>query len=356
MIYAPKASAEFQIRFEEQLTALAQDVQRLLGDNLVALVLGGGYGRGEGGVVTIEGRQMPYNDIDLTLIVNEPSGVNQPALDAIGHTASKSMGIEVDFSRPLAPCDVQNWPNNLMWHDLLNGHIVLSGEPDILKRLAPPELSRPISSTEALRLLLNRGSGLLWARSVVNGCVDAPDRDFVRRNAYKCLLALGDALLITKNKYTTEYTGRDRILKELCASDSSVQALNIEDRYSDALTFKFTPDLAPHIIASVGTLRSITDSWIKVFLYTENTRYRGKLFGTIEEYIKWPGIREPEQNLPGRWLRNAAQNATLRRLSIQYPRELLYRTLAELLNEGEADCVDWGSRVDHYLRIWKRFN
>jgi len=356
MIYAPAASADFQTQFTAELERLASDVSEFLGDNLVALILGGGYGRGEGGVVNRDNRELPYNDLDLTIVVNEPSSVDQYRLEAIGMKASDAIGIEVDFSRPVAPCDIQNWPNTLMWHDLLNGHIVLAGESDILRRLAPPCLSEPVAPTEALRLLLNRGSGLLWALAITHGDEPSPDDDFVVRNAYKCLLSLGDAVLITNKKYNTQYKGRDAILDRLCADDPDIKALNIQDRYRAALIFKFTPDLAPALDTDIAGLRAVADAWMSVMLYVENSRYDRASWQTMSEYIAWNGIREPAQNAASRWPKNALHNGALGRLSLRYPREQLYRSLPALLISERDRPANWSNRVKDYLAIWKRFN
>lgn len=356
MIYAPSASSEFQAWFGERLRRLTDDVRQGVGDNLVALILGGGYGRGEGGVVRRNQREMPYNDIDLTIVVNEPTRVDQRVLETIGKRASDVLGIEVDFSRPVAPGDVQNWPNTLMWHDLLNGHLVLTGEPNILKRLAPPTLSEPVPATEALRLLLNRGSGLLWAMAVKRGDETPPDQDFVRRNSYKCLMALGDAVLITHNKYNTLYTGREITLMEVCSSQSDVSTLNIQNGYRAALAFKFTPDLAPPVDTELDGLRAIADAWISVLLYVERSRHRNHDWRTIDEYVAWRGIRERDQNGADRWLKNAVQNGMLGRPSVRYPRERLYRELPALLTSERENPACWAERVESYLKIWKRFN
>ena len=47
--YACHGSEEFNRRLDGVLRRLAGDVRQALGPALVALVLGGGYGRGEGG-------------------------------------------------------------------------------------------------------------------------------------------------------------------------------------------------------------------------------------------------------------------------------------------------------------------
>src|SRR5262249_10821142 len=49
---------------------LAKDASHIWGTELCALVLVGGYARGEGGVVIREGKAHPYNDYDLIAVVH----------------------------------------------------------------------------------------------------------------------------------------------------------------------------------------------------------------------------------------------------------------------------------------------
>src|ERR1700737_1678620 len=83
--YARQGSAEFNVRMHEWLTALSSEVRGVLGENLIALVLGGGYGRGEGGVLRVSGEERPYNDLDFTLIVRRKGSFSAAALEALQH-------------------------------------------------------------------------------------------------------------------------------------------------------------------------------------------------------------------------------------------------------------------------------
>ena len=51
LLYARHASVDFNARMQGWLTSLSGEVRQAMGENLIALVLGGGYGRGEGGVL-----------------------------------------------------------------------------------------------------------------------------------------------------------------------------------------------------------------------------------------------------------------------------------------------------------------
>ncbi|OGG44594.1 MAG: hypothetical protein A3F84_05545 [Candidatus Handelsmanbacteria bacterium RIFCSPLOWO2_12_FULL_64_10] len=355
MIYARQASAEFNARLDATLQRLAGDVKRVLGGNLIALVLGGGYGRGEGGVVRVDGVEQPYNDLDLILVVRRKKAVSQDVLGTICQDYEAELRIQVDFGRPLTLRDIQRWPHWLMWYDLLNGHIVLAGPPDVLRARAPSALQRPLPSIEATRLLLNRGAGLLWAMRVLRGVEDPPDSDFVRRNYFKCILALGDALLIAHGRFATPYRGRDLLLARLTADCAAVAALQVESLYRSALRFKFCPDELTDAPLSEGQLHALAERWGSVFLHVECLRI-GRPWASLAEYAGWRGAREAGRNGPVRWLWNALWNRRWGAWSWQYPREHLYRQLPALLRLTGRPVADWPAEAARFLAVWRRFN
>jgi hypothetical protein len=353
--YAIDASAEFNARMHETLLSLADDVERAMGKNLVALILGGGYGRCEGGVIQVNGREMPYNDLDFTLVVATKSAVPWQKLKEIGEHFGSEMGIEVDFSRPLTLGDVQQWPHWLMWYDLLNGHVTLKGSPDVLTMNAPPSLREPLPAIEGTRLLLNRGAGLLWALRIVSEVAQAPDSDFVRRNYFKCALALGDALLIAYKRFTTKYRGRDALLEKLELDEPKVMDLALSELYKEALAFKFRPDEVLFQPREESDLRSMAKKWGSVFLRVEEVR-TGRAWSSLDEYVGWKGTRERDQHTPGRLFRNFARNLQEKSLSLRYPREALYRQLPVLLGLTRESCEDWKEESNRFLQVWGRFN
>lgn len=354
-VYARHASAAFNARLDGTLRALTAEVKACLGDALTALVLGGGYGRGEGGIVRRDGAEAPYNDLDLTLVVRERRGLPLDALDAIRRGYERLLGIEVDFSRPLTLEDIRRWPPWLMWFDLLHGHIVLAGPPDVLAANAPPALQEPPAPIEATRLLLNRGAGLLWAMRVVAGVEAPPDDDFVRRNYYKCALALGDALLLAHRRFATPYAGRDGRLARLAAEVPAVAAVAPGPLYAAALGFKFRPDDAPALPLDAAALAALAGQWGAVFLHVERER-TGAAWVDLGGYAAWRGLREPEQHAGRRLLRNLVQNGRRGVWSWRYPREALYRELPVLLGSAGPRPADWAARSAGFLAVWRRFN
>jgi hypothetical protein len=353
-LYARHASAGFNARMQGWLASLSAEVRQAVGRNLVALVLGGGYGRGEGGVLRVSGVERPYNDLDLVLIVRSRRALPWDALHGIQHQYASLMGIEVDFSRPLTVDDVRRWPPTLMWSDLLQGHRVLDGPADILTANAPDLRSDRLPPVEATRLLLNRGAGLLWAERIVRGCEPAPDADFIRRNYYKCALALGDALLISHGRFATPYTGRDDLVSQLLRELPQPFPFDLSGLYRDALTFKFWPgDLAS--TPGERQLQEMASWWGRILLYVESRRAHRE-FGSLREYANWRHVREPEQNRITRWPRNLLRNRQLGSWSLAGPRERLYRELPTLLGLWEFKVPDWPAASARFLAVWKQVN
>jgi hypothetical protein len=352
--YAGHASAGFNARMQTWLTALSRDVRRALGENLTALVLGGGYGRGEGGVLLVDGEERPYNDLDLILIVRRKGSVAWRELDGIQHKYESLVGIQIDFSRPLTVHDVRNWRETMMWSDLLHGHRVLDGPADILTANAPDLQSGRLAPIEATRILLNRGAGLLWAQRILRGHEPAPDPDFIRRNYYKCALALGDALLVAHGRFSSAYTGRDERLLTLLGEMPRQFSFDLGPLYGEALKFKFRPG------ESLSTpdgpqLAKMARQWGEILVYVESRRTH-RIWRSVQEYVRCGDIREIEQNTVRNWPRNFVRNRQMGCWSVRYPRERLYRELPVLLDLCETSIPDWPARSARFLAIWKQVN
>lgn len=357
MRYAQHASPDFNARLHQVLQRLAGDVRRILGPNLLALVLGGGYGRGEGGIVRRDGVELPYNDLDLALLVHRPLRVPRAALEGVCGRYARELDIHVDVTRPLTLRDVRRWPCHLMWSDLVQGHVILDGPSDVLRRNAPPALLGPVPPLEATKLLLNRGAGLLWSWRVRRGVEPSSDPDFVRRNYWKCALGLGDAVLIAHRRFSTPYRGRDLRLATLAGEHADVAALSLTDLYEDALRFKFCPDDLPLDPPTELQLAALARAWGAVLLLVERGR-TGREFDSIEEYVRWDGLRDPAQSAPRSWPRNLVRNLALRRLSLHHPREALFRALPSLLHADARalESVPWRVRGERFLQVWKHVN
>ena len=339
MSLAPLASPSFNDWLQAQLQELGKDCQAALGTALWALVLGGGYGRGEGGVVIHQGQERPYNDIDLFLLVRRrpPAG----SLAPLSRAYHERLGVDVDFSRPYRQRDVAQWPSCQMFYDLVRGHQVLAGDTDWVKQtstlcwLSPPEL-------EASRLLLNRGAGLLWALRVQGGLEAPPDSDFARRNLFKLWQALGDALLLLYGQYQAPYAGRELKLKELLSRQPDIPSWPAEN-YARSLQFRLqpTPEFGPQ--PSTQSLLEATAHWLTIFLHCEGVRL-GAHWSGPDPYLADNRPREP------RGWKNLARNLRAGRWGWEAPRQPLYLGLVRLLAQQQWHL----SEATAWLDRWRR--
>ena len=351
-IYAFHGTPAFNEWLGGILQEFTRDTEALLGDKLVALILGGGYGRGEGGIEVIDGKECPYNDLDFTLVVKNASDVPARALLDLTAVYAKRLKIHVDFSRPLTVEAIQNWPAWLMWHDLLNGHIVMSGPQDILTANAPERVKAHPPPIESLRLHLNRGAGLLWALRVARGAEPEPDRGFVVRNYYKTMLAIGDAVLLSRGRFATPYRGRDALFDALAADDSKVRNLNLQERYREALKFKFSPHEFTDADIGEAELLEEAQIWFDVLLDTETER-TGKTWANPQAYANDTMVREPEMNALRETPKNILRNLRCKKIAVRHPRENLYREITKLLLTRSDD---WAKRSEAAMKIWERYN
>ena len=347
---APRGTPAFNGFLQERLEALARKTEEALKGNLEALFLGGGYGRGEGSVVVRDGRELPYNDFDLTIVLKNKSQPSEKILLAVAEPFAHELHIEVDFSRPLDGDDIRHWPHTLMWYELAHGHQTLYGPPNLLKELAPSYIWALPPAVEATRLLLNRGAGLLWSLRILNGLDKATDVDFLRRNVFKALQAMGDAAMLWDGNYSVAYQGREVLLEKLYKKDPD-WPLPLED-YRQAMVFKLAPDEAPTSAIDEPRLRQVCDLWIASFLRLESQRVRSP-FPTTQAYHDDPFQRESSPG-PRDMALNAVRNLRVGRWSLDHPRQNLYRTLPLLLEPGSDPA--WPSKSQNFLNAWRRFN
>ena len=348
--FAPLARPPFDRWMAGELSQLTEETLDRLGSRLVALLLGGGYGRGEGGVLEVDGKQRPYNDLDLFVVVTDPRGVTSD-LAHVAHRAEARLGIAVDFSHPLTPGDIRRWECRLMWHELLGAHRVLYGAPDALAQHAPPGVAAAPPPVEASRLLLNRGAGLLRARRVALALEPPPDPEFVRRNAMKALQSAGDAFLIARGELPSTLTARVDALPDACVALPAPVQTAVVAGYREAVRFHFAPDRGKGAVADDALLTRATAVWLTAFLAVEEVRH-ARPFPDLTRYLAWRGAREPAGFSPRTWARNLKAALARRRWSFASPHEGLYRSLPRLL-EAPPGAAGWDAESASALADWQ---
>ena len=247
----------------DALAAIGREIDAMRIPSLAGVVLGGGYGRGEGGVreckvesVKCKVEGMPVaecrlsNDLDFFAITKEgatdaDAAAVATALEPLSRRWSEKLGIDVDFTGR-TPWRLRHDQERLMVQELVHGYVDIAGATgeSLFAGIARREPS-DLPWMEAARLLMNRGMGLLLAaeklQSVADGrhptsdCRLSDVHSFVNRNINKCILGAGDAFLISRGLYRWRATER----ADAC------EAQGFDRLYRAAVEWKFRPSEGP---------------------------------------------------------------------------------------------------------------
>jgi hypothetical protein len=322
-----------------------------------AIVLGGGYGRGEGGIAEgVGGRPVFFNDLDYFIFTEEP---NHPALNEMVHQWEQSesawMGIDVE-GKCLPKSDLKATPGSMMFFDLVSAHTQIMGPSDYLAEFLPLADPQTIEPIEATRLLWNRGSGLLFAKADL---AVGENLSVVHRNQAKAKLALGDALLTIRGKYRPYVQERQVCLRAETGIDPRIVAL-----HEEGAAFKLRPTATPETAVLEATQRELTEIWRACFLEVESKRLGGS-FRDASDYTAYSGkLFTQTASWRNRLLgfRDRLKRGGHLSPSYDYPRGALQRSLLSLLSEpidlknaGKfmgAPLPNLKSAVDHYTKWW----
>jgi len=363
--------------------SLASDLDRFLAERrsqleregpamgVAALVLAGGYGRGEGGVF-IDENSAPrlYNDLEFYLFTRGPVS---PALQQWIHQAEKAgrstFGIDVEI-HAMSAASLESAPMSMFYHDLVTRHIIVHGPPDFLTR-EPMERfrnSEAIPLHEATRLLFNRGSGLLFCAAKLQGIDPDFEQGFIQRNHAKAKLALGDAVLVLNGLYRTSCRERERLIMGRVA-DVPPCWNEIRRLHSSGVIFKFNPRHEKIVREELERQqRDLTLLWSEVFLWIENRRL-GRAFKDLAGYARCRARILPEFPLwknPAIRLRDTLRHGERLPRWFDYPRGVLQRALAAFLSRPDTKPdLAFGGRVlgvaqdsafETFRRWWARYN
>lgn len=340
-----------------------------------ALVLMGGYGRGEGGYYLINGEASPYNDYDYFVIVKNMSrkaaSALQKTLKTLAHRLSKIVGIEIDLA-VLRSESLASAPRTLMNAEMKWGHHVLAGNPDALDPM-PGEPFDKLALGEFTRLMNNRGALLLMnARRLEAGVeLSGYDRGEFFKFLLKAVLACGDAFLAIEGVYHPLYAEKQARLMML-KNFPGVDFINL---YKLAVDQKFHPDARSFRDEDPEAWqRQIIDCWLDAFskLETCRTGCQIRSWRDYAQLVVPKGQLEASQNLKNFaiTLRDFGTRHTLRylRWAWRYPRDRVISVLPLLLNSASefssSDVAvplaipagsDWSFIVERYLKIWERY-
>jgi len=374
--YTLDGDAGVEARIASDQAVVAEAVEALLQPpGFRALVLMGGYGRGEGGYVMREGGPAPYNDYDYFVVVRGLDRGRRRALSrelaAAAARLEQAVGVEVDFAL-LRDEGLPRAEYSLMNAEMLWGHRVIAGDARVLEAMPPMPLDG-LPAGEFTRLLLNRGALLLLNQQRLLAPAGAGlDHEVFFKYLFKAVLACGDAHLARQGSYDPSYVCKRQ---RLCAGSSAASGA-LAEFYPLAFEHKFHPDYQRFAAEDPARWQArVTDLWLDTLAAFEQWRCRRAL-DDWQAYCA-PGWPKGQGGRSWGGLRNAA--VTLRdfgpaelvrrpRWSLRYPRERLIAVLPVLLaHPGSAPgpaaaaalalpaSVPWEPAAAAFLRLWQRF-
>jgi hypothetical protein len=353
---------------DDACAEMGREIDSLCIPRLAGVVLGGGYGRGEGGVKeklearvgvgeTIDKFHSPTptqnsnselqlkaptptlsNDLDF-FAITEDGAPEAETIAAIGEALkpvsekwTKKLGVDVDFAVKI-PWRLKHDEERIMVQELVRGYFDVAGKKgeELFSGIAKIDAAK-LPWMEAARLMMNRGMGLLFARckvesakckadgaSAVESRMSDADRAFVNRNINKCILGVGDAFLVSRGLYC--WRVEDRAAALAAQGDNGL--------YARAVEWKFRPAEEP--VCDLETARETwLDGYMEVIAAVGNDDYR-------------------------RTIRNAAR-WVVRRRSIGEIRTFALNPVVRILESVKRHIRDRAAPDDSLMRDWEMFN
>jgi hypothetical protein len=314
MRYTAQDDPRIDAKVEADLDVIQREILNLLNGHAKAILLTGGFGRGEGSVDLSVGGVRILNDYDLAILLEASNHWHylrlfrryHQALQTLAEHLAKQLGMkQVDLMlRPYSyftghpPLRIENY-------EVKHGHRLLHGRADPCD-LMPDWRPEDIPWFEGTWLFRNRGLGLLIAAAYFNetGQVAQRDRENLVIECIKAQLAMGDAVLLLNRRYHHSYAERARRICSLPWADVP-DGEALRQHYSEALEQKLRPDFGRLDTRDVRVWWSeITRLFDRIFRYFESQR----LGAHFADWLEYEQLEKPENRLDLRtWVWGAVE-------------------------------------------------
>lgn len=234
-----------------------------------SVVLLGGYGRGEGGVIRDMTGEHLHNNIDLLLIAatwGRKSSLKK-RLDTVLAPIAKNEKIGIDTG-VIGEIELRHAPPHVIWFDVRWGHRTILGDASIIPSLRPLS-AKEIAVDDVHALLVNRASLLVINDAILErGEPASHHARYVVKHLMKAILGHGDALLFAHGRYHAGYLEKQRRMRVIAARTPGLAEL-----YDAAAEFRFSPDYERYAHENLRDLtRRIRDILASAHLAFERLR------------------------------------------------------------------------------------
>jgi len=209
------------------------------------LIMLGGYGRGEGGVVIIDGKEYPHNNFDFLLITKKLNKKKQNDLKKKIYPKflplNRRIKTQIDLGFVNAS-NLKHTANRIIWYDMRFGHKTIVGDENFVPSLKRFRL-QTIPKWDARNLLVNRGTLMIINELLLKK--KNPDNDvrkLIIKHINKAIIGYGDALLFFLDDYNWSYVEKQKRMQN--RNDVSEDFKKI---YDEAMEFRFQPKYENYI-------------------------------------------------------------------------------------------------------------
>lgn len=203
-----------------------------------SVLLIGGYGRGEGGVLQTDDASVAHNNLDVLVVLRLPwrqSRIQEESLRRVKRI-SDQLGIPIDVGMTNEQT-IRFGPAKVMWYDARFGHRLIFGDSRWLSRYGPASANE-IPAWDIRNLMTNRGTLLLLNQIELTKSV--PDLKMIRKHAAKAIIGFGDAILHATGRYHHRYTEKSARMM-----NANTIPVPIRRAYANAIRYRFSPQEVP---------------------------------------------------------------------------------------------------------------
>jgi len=272
--FTVKGSPVIEKKILEMIRIIAESMTSAIKkEKYKALVLLGGYGRGEGGVLIENGKEKPHNNFDFILITENLNEHDQYQLktkiDELMISIEEKIDLVIDFNI-ISRSKLTNSPCRMIWYDMRFGHKTILGDKNFVPSLKSFSKKR-IPNWEARNLIVNRGTLMIINELILEKePITENYKKLVIKHAIKAIIAYGDALLFFLGDYSWSYVERQ---KKMSARDDIDQTF--KKLYDEAMEFRFKPDYKLYLKKDLKLwIKTLQNNFNKIHLFCESKRLR----------------------------------------------------------------------------------
>lgn len=220
----------------QDIVDIAVDEIRKNVPGVLSIILGGGFGKGEGSVEVKDGEVIPVNDFDAYIITEDKVDdrlLNDTANKATARLNLKNKGLEFyEFNRKLYAntfyldlkaipvYKLKDLPPMTRYYELKNASSVVYGQD--YRHLMPDYDFKDIPLAEGFRVIFNRMAHLVeyFSTDYLTGKITPGEYKGLRYIAHtKAFIACGEGLLTLNRKFVPTYSGRAEAFKKCYKRD-----------------------------------------------------------------------------------------------------------------------------------------